>query len=238
MKIAELEGAIAEAAKSAEAAEALRAEMGELRRQGEERRVEFELTMAGARSVRAPRPSRRAWWGCLQVEGSRAVAVRGSCSQAGRQGRFPQRGGRIRRGQDDEAVAQDCRPSRERGVADGQQHRVRQYLTNVLDKVYMRAPCSTCLNGPRRIVRAGRNARENMAPKIEVTGLGDYTYNVGYKTGSITYEFETKTFSRSTTTAASSCLQLRNRSVPLSRMDSSICLSFGAHYERWTTVNR
>ena len=31
-------------------------------------------------------------------------------------------------------------------------------------------------------------------PKIEVTCLGDYTRNVGYKTGSITYEFETKTF--------------------------------------------
>ena len=54
-RIAELEGAIAEAAKSAEAAEALRAEMDELRRQGEEQRVEFELTMAGARSVRAAR---------------------------------------------------------------------------------------------------------------------------------------------------------------------------------------
>ena len=48
-KIAELEGAIAEAA------EALRAEMDELRRQGEEQRVEFELTMAGARNVRAAR---------------------------------------------------------------------------------------------------------------------------------------------------------------------------------------
>ena len=33
-----------------------------------------------------------------------------------------------------------------------------------------------------------------MAPKIEVTCLGDYTRNVGYKTGSITYEFETKMF--------------------------------------------
>ena len=33
-----------------------------------------------------------------------------------------------------------------------------------------------------------------MTPKIEVTGLGNCTLNVGYKTGSITYEFETKTF--------------------------------------------
>lgn len=47
---------------------------------------------------------------------------------------------------------------------------------------------------PRRMARAGRNAKEIMVPKIEVTGLGDYTRNVGYKTGSITYEFETKTF--------------------------------------------
>lgn len=66
--------------------------------------------------------------------------------------------------------------------------------TAVLDEVYKRAACSTCLNSPRRMARAGRNAKEIMIPKIEFTGLGDYTRNVGYKTGSITYEFETKTF--------------------------------------------
>lgn len=66
--------------------------------------------------------------------------------------------------------------------------------TSVLDEVYKRAACSTCLSSPRRMARAGRNAKEIMVPKIEVTGLGDYTRNVGYKTGSITYEFETKTF--------------------------------------------
>ena len=38
------------------------------------------------------------------------------------------------------------------------------------------------------MVRAGRNAKEILIPKISVTGLGDYTRNVGYKTGSITYE--------------------------------------------------
>lgn len=52
-RIAELEGQIAEAAKTAESAERLRAEMDELRRQGEEQRVSFELTMAGARNVKA-----------------------------------------------------------------------------------------------------------------------------------------------------------------------------------------
>ena len=67
--------------------------------------------------------------------------------------------------------------------------------TAVLNEVNKCAACSTCLNSPRRMARAGRNAMEIMVPKIEVTGLGDYTRNVGYKTGSITYEFETKTFS-------------------------------------------
>ena len=60
--------------------------------------------------------------------------------------------------------------------------------------MYKRAAVSGCLNSPRRMVRAGRNAKEIMIPKIQVTGLGDYTRNQGYKTGSITYEYETKTF--------------------------------------------
>ncbi|OUO59021.1 hypothetical protein B5F74_09540 [Collinsella sp. An271] len=66
--------------------------------------------------------------------------------------------------------------------------------TSVLDEVYQREACSTCLNSPRRMARAGKNAKEIMVPKIQVSGLGDYTRNVGYKTGSITYEYETKTF--------------------------------------------
>ena len=44
------------------------------------------------------------------------------------------------------------------------------------------------------MVRAGRNVREIMIPKIEVSGLGDYVRNEGYKTDSINYVFETKTF--------------------------------------------
>lgn len=66
--------------------------------------------------------------------------------------------------------------------------------TTILDEVYQRAAVSACLNSPRRMVRAGRNAKEIVVPKIQVSGLGNYTRNVGYKTGSITYEFETKTF--------------------------------------------
>lgn len=52
-RIAALEGEIAEAAKTAEGAEKLRAEMDELCRQGEEQRIGFELQMAGARNVKA-----------------------------------------------------------------------------------------------------------------------------------------------------------------------------------------
>ena len=69
-----------------------------------------------------------------------------------------------------------------------------QNYTTMLDRVYQRESVSGCLTSGPRMVRAGRNAREIMIPKIEVTGLGDYTRNVGYQTGSITYEYETKTF--------------------------------------------
>lgn len=54
-KIAALEADIAEASKTAEAAEKLRAEMDELRRAGDEQRVSFELQMAGARNAKAAR---------------------------------------------------------------------------------------------------------------------------------------------------------------------------------------
>ena len=66
--------------------------------------------------------------------------------------------------------------------------------TDVLDKVYQKASVSGCLASGGRMARAGRNAKEIMIPKISVTGLGDYTRNVGYKTGSITFDYETKTF--------------------------------------------
>lgn len=50
-----LQGEIAEAAKTAEGAEKLRAEMDELRRKGDEERVGFELQLAGVRNVKAAR---------------------------------------------------------------------------------------------------------------------------------------------------------------------------------------
>ena len=52
-RIAELEGQVAEAARTAESAETLRAEIAELKRTGEEQRVAFELAMAGCRDAKA-----------------------------------------------------------------------------------------------------------------------------------------------------------------------------------------
>ena len=66
--------------------------------------------------------------------------------------------------------------------------------TTILDRVYQREATSSCLNSPARMARAGRNAKEIMIPKISVSGLGDYTRNVGYKTGSIDFAYETKAF--------------------------------------------
>ena len=66
--------------------------------------------------------------------------------------------------------------------------------TTILDAVYQREAVSSVLNSPARLSRAGKNTKEIMIPKISVTGLGDYTRNVGYKTGSIDFSYETKTF--------------------------------------------
>ena len=67
-----------------------------------------------------------------------------------------------------------------------------QNYTGILDEVYQRASVSGCLNSGRRLVRASQNAREIKIPMISVTCLGDYTRNVGYRDGSITMTYETK----------------------------------------------
>jgi len=54
-RIGELEAQIAEAAKTAEAAEALRGQIAELKAQGESERTDFKLQLAGARNVKASR---------------------------------------------------------------------------------------------------------------------------------------------------------------------------------------
>lgn len=54
-RIAELEAQVAEAAKTAEATEALKSQIEELKRQGESDRLDFELQLAGCRNVKAAR---------------------------------------------------------------------------------------------------------------------------------------------------------------------------------------
>lgn len=70
----------------------------------------------------------------------------------------------------------------------------RKNYTAILDEVYQRASVSSALNSGGKFRAAGRNAKEILIPKISVTGLGDYERNVGYKTGSIDFSYETKTF--------------------------------------------
>ncbi len=66
--------------------------------------------------------------------------------------------------------------------------------TGILDEVYQRTVVSHCLNSGGRMVRAGCNAKEILIPRISVTSLGNYTRNMDYKTGGITYEYETHSF--------------------------------------------
>lgn len=66
--------------------------------------------------------------------------------------------------------------------------------TAVPDKAHQKASVSGCLISSGRMVHAGRDAKEIMILKISVSGLGDYTRNVGHKTDSITFDYETKTF--------------------------------------------
>ena len=54
-RIAALEQQVADAAKSAETADALRGEIAELKAQGESDRIDFELQLAGVRNVKAAR---------------------------------------------------------------------------------------------------------------------------------------------------------------------------------------
>lgn len=63
-RIAELEAQVAEAAASKEATEALRSEIEALRAAAADERVEYELRLAGARSVKVARGRRPTRGGC------------------------------------------------------------------------------------------------------------------------------------------------------------------------------
>lgn len=66
--------------------------------------------------------------------------------------------------------------------------------TDIIDEVYAIEAKSSVLNSDASLMRAGSNAKEVMIPKVSVTGLGNYDRAKGYKTGSVTFEWETKKF--------------------------------------------
>ena len=66
--------------------------------------------------------------------------------------------------------------------------------TGILDEVYERAAASRCLNSGGNMVRAGRNAKEILIPKIEVTGLGSYACSATYGIGANTNWVKTRFF--------------------------------------------
>ncbi len=97
-RIAELEAQVADAVKSAEAAEGLRAEIAEVRARAEADRVEYELRLAGARNVKAATALLDDHSGDVAaLKGGGAVALRGRRgSQADREDEPPQRGRGVR----------------------------------------------------------------------------------------------------------------------------------------------
>lgn len=67
-----------------------------------------------------------------------------------------------------------------------------KHYVPIIDEVYQQSSISRVLTSGGRMVRATHNAREIMIPKISVSGLGDYTRDQGYKTGSINLEYQTR----------------------------------------------
>lgn len=155
VKIAEMEGAIAEAA------EKLRAEMDEPRRQGDEQRIGFELQMAGCRSVKAARA-------LLDEHGGDVAALKeaepwlfavGIPKQAEKTGlpnagTASDEGKTMKRWREIAGIADEEQPMANSIAA------VKNYTT-ILDEVYQRAAVSRCLNSPRRMARPKHNASGN-----------------------------------------------------------------------------
>lgn len=66
------------------------------------------------------------------------------------------------------------------------------YVT-LLDEVYKEASLTAVLDGAPELAKQGANANELIIPKLDMSGLGDYSRNDGYVNGSVTLTNETVT---------------------------------------------
>lgn len=63
--------------------------------------------------------------------------------------------------------------------------------TTLLDEVYKNASLTSVLDGANELVSQGANANELIVPKIDMSGLADYSRNGGYVNGDVTVTNET-----------------------------------------------
>ena len=63
--------------------------------------------------------------------------------------------------------------------------------TPMLDEAYKQASLSGVLDGSADLMREGFNADEIVIPKLEMSGLGNYSRNDGYVNGDVTLTWET-----------------------------------------------
>lgn len=65
----------------------------------------------------------------------------------------------------------------------------KQYVP-LLDEVYKLASLTSVLDGSPELVSAGANANELIIPKLDMSGLADYSRNSGYVDGDVTLTYE------------------------------------------------
>ena len=65
---------------------------------------------------------------------------------------------------------------------------------SLLDEVYKKEALTSVLDSDSSLAKAGANANEIVIPKISMDGLGDYSRNGGYTSGSVTFTNETVQF--------------------------------------------
>lgn len=71
---------------------------------------------------------------------------------------------------------------------------LRKEMVTVLDEVFKKASLTGDLDTNGELVRAGANAKEIQIPKYDLDGLANYDRATGYADGSVSLDYETKTF--------------------------------------------